>query len=121
MPHLHVEYTPNLAALEPQKLLLRLNHALVATGQFAHEADIKARATAVEVFQVGTMPAERGFIYARLAILSGRPEQVKKTLSDALLEVLKGAAPWPPGLDVQFGVDIVDMDRASYGKARIGG
>lgn len=121
MPHLHLEYTPNLPDLEPQKLLLRLNHALLATGQFANEADIKARARALDAYLVGTTPAERGFIYARLAILSGRSESVKKTLSDAILEVLKGAAQWPQGLDVQFGVDIVDMDRASYGKARIGG
>lgn len=120
MPHLHVEYTANLAELEPRKLLLRLNHALMATGQFASEADIKARASALEVYQVGTAPAERAFVYARLAILSGRPDAVKKALSDALLEVLQGAAAWPPGLDVQFGVEIVDMDRPSYGKARLG-
>jgi 5-carboxymethyl-2-hydroxymuconate isomerase len=121
MPHLHLEYTRNLPLPEPETLLLRLNHALMASGQIASESDIKSRAVEVQAFRVGTAPGERGFLFLKLALLSGRSDAVKKQLSDALLEVLKQAADWPKGVDVQFGVEIVDMQRESYGKHRVSG
>jgi len=120
MPHLHLEYTHNLPDIDPDKLLLRLNHALVGTGQFANEVDIKARAIKVEAFRVGTGPGERGFVFVKLAILSGRSAELKKQLSDSLLAVLGEACAWPAEVDVQLGVEIADMDRDSYGKQRIG-
>lgn len=120
MPHLHLEYTHNLPDIDPDKLLLRLNHALVGTGQFANEADIKARAVKVEAFRVGTAPGERAFMFVKLAILGGRSAEVKKQLSDSLLAVLGEASDWPAGLDVQLGVEIADMDRESYTKQRFG-
>jgi 5-carboxymethyl-2-hydroxymuconate isomerase len=121
MPHLHLEYTRNLPLAEPETLLLRLNHALMATGQFANEVDIKSRATELQTFRVGTAPGERGFLYVKLALLSGRSPEIKKQLSDALIDVLKQAATWPKGVNVQFGVEIVDMQRESYGKERLQG
>jgi 5-carboxymethyl-2-hydroxymuconate isomerase len=121
MPHLHVEYTRNLPITEVETLLLRLNHALMATGHFANEADIKSRAVEVQTFRIGTAPGTRGFLYAKLALLAGRSPEAKKQVSDALLEVLKQAAAWPPGSDIQFGVEIVDMQRESYGKERFQG
>ena len=54
MPHLHLEYTANLTQLDTDKALLRLNHALVASGQFGAELDIKSRSLKVESFRVGT-------------------------------------------------------------------
>lgn len=121
MPHLHLEYTRNLPVTELDTLLLRLNHALMATGQVANEADIKSRAVEVQSFRVGTAPGERGFVYAKLSLLAGRSPEVKKQMSDALIEVLKQAAVWPANIDVQFGVEVVDMQRESYGKERLQG
>jgi hypothetical protein len=54
MPHLHLEYTANLTGLAVEKILLRLNNVLMASGQFGSEFDIKSRAIKVERFQVGT-------------------------------------------------------------------
>jgi 5-carboxymethyl-2-hydroxymuconate isomerase len=118
MPHLHVEYTRNLTELEPEKLLLKLNHALMATGQFANEADLKARAVQLDHFRVGIGLGERAFVYARLAILGGRSAGVKHKLSADLLTALREGVKLPAEVDVQFGVDIVDMDREAYGKWR---
>lgn len=42
MPHLHMEYTANLPQLNADVALIRLNNALVGSGQFAAEFDIKA-------------------------------------------------------------------------------
>lgn len=71
MPHLHMEYTANLPQLDVDKALLRLNHGLVASGQFADEFDIKSRAVKVESFRVGTGLGERAFVHVKLALLSG--------------------------------------------------
>ena len=120
MPHLHLEYTANLTQLDTDKALLRLNHALVASGQFGAEFDIKSRAVTVERFRVGTGLGERGFVAVRLALLSGRSPQVKKQLSESLLAVLQDLGPWPEGVQVQLSVELLDIDRDSYSKIAIG-
>ncbi|MFQ6572557.1 5-carboxymethyl-2-hydroxymuconate Delta-isomerase [Pseudomonas sp. UM16] len=116
MPHLHVEYTDNLRELDVDRLLLRLNHALVASGQFADELDIKSRAVALASYRVGIAPNERAFAHAKLAILSGRSPEVKQQLSTSLLEVLKEAVPGTPGLSLQLCVEVLDIERDSYSK-----
>jgi hypothetical protein len=70
MPHLHMEYTANLTELNADVALLRLNNALVASGQFAAEFDIKSRAVKLETFRVGTGMGERGFLHVKLALRS---------------------------------------------------
>ncbi|WP_327439928.1 5-carboxymethyl-2-hydroxymuconate Delta-isomerase [Pseudomonas donghuensis] len=121
MPHLHVEYSDNLKNLEVDRLLLRLNHALVGSGQFAEELDIKSRAVALASFRVGVAPVERGFAHIKLAILSGRSAEIKRQLSASLLEVLKEALPGTPGLDIQLCVEVIDIDRDSYSKVHLPG
>ena len=121
MPHLNLEYSDNLRELNVDVLLLRLNHALVGSGQFADEADIKSRAEAFEHYRVGTAPGERAFAHVRLAILSGRSPEVKTQLSASLLDVLREAIPEQPGLDIQLCVEVLDIDRGPYAKERLPG
>ncbi len=121
MPHLHLEYSANVRSLETDKALLRLNNALVASGQFSDEVDIKSRAVAHEDFRVGIALAERAFVHVKLAMLSGRSAQIKQQLSTSLLEVLKDIVPAQPGLDIQLCVEILDIDRDSYSKVRLPG
>ena len=120
MPHLHLEYTANLTQLDTDKALLRLNHALVASGQFGAEFDIKSRSFKVESFRVGTGMNARGFVAVRLALLSGRSAQVKKQLSESLLAVVQELGPWPEEVQVQLSVELLDIDRDSYSKVAIG-
>lgn len=119
MPHLHMEYTANLPELNADVALLRFNHALVASGQFAAEFDIKSRAVKVDTFRVGTGMGERGFVYVKLALLSGRSPQIKKQLSESLLAVLQDLCEWPASVEVQLCVEILDIDRESYTKSAI--
>lgn len=114
-----VEYSDNLKNLEVDRLLLRLNNALVGSGQFAEELDIKSRAVALAGFRVGVAPAERAFAHIKLAILSGRSAEIKRQLSASLLEVLKEAVPSTPGLDIQLCVEVIDIDRDSYSKVHL--
>jgi len=121
MPHLNLEYSDNLPALNVEVLLLRLNHTLVGSGQFADEADIKSRAQAFQQYRVGIAPGERAFAHVRLAILSGRSSEVKQQLSQSLLEVLREAIPEQPGVDLQLCVEVLDIDRDPYAKLRLPG
>ena len=121
MPQLHLEYSANLRNLETDKALLRLNNALVASGQFSDEVDIKSRAVAFEDFRVGIAPVERAFVHVKLALLSGRSPQIKRQLSASLLEVLKDSVPAQAGLDLQLCVELLDIDRDSYSKVRLPG
>ena len=120
MPHLYMEYTANLPGLNADVALMRLNNALVASGQFADELDIKSRALKVETFRVGTSLGERGFVHIKLALLSGRSPEIKKQLADSLLAVLQDLCPWPAGVSVQLCVELLDIDRGPYAKALIG-
>lgn len=119
MPHLHVEYSDNLRELDADRLLLRLNHVLVGSGQFADELDIKSRAVALASYRVGTALSERAFAHIKLAMLSGRSPEVKRQLSANLLEALKEAIPGTPGLDIQLCVEVLDIDRDSYAKTHL--
>ena len=120
MPHLHLEYTANLTQLDTDKALLRLNHALVASGQFGAEFDVKSRALKIGSFRVGTGLNERGFVAGRLALLGGRSAQIKTQLSESLLAVLQDIGDWPEGVQVQLSVEVRDMDRDTYSKVAIG-
>ncbi|MBU6959712.1 5-carboxymethyl-2-hydroxymuconate Delta-isomerase [Pseudomonas sp. CVAP len=118
MPHLHMEYTANLPNLNADVALLRLNNALVASGQF-EEFDIKSRAVQVGAFRVGTELGERAFVHVKLALLSGRSPAIKKQLSESLLAVVQDLCEWPASVDVQLCVEILDIDRDSYAKTAI--
>ncbi len=119
MPHLNLDYSANLTHLNVDVLLLRLNQALVASGQFADELDIKSRAQAVTHFRVGTSPLTRGFAHVRLAIMAGRHPLVKKQLTSALLDVLRDSIGPSAEVDVQFSVELHELDPQTYVKLHL--
>ncbi|WP_394778276.1 5-carboxymethyl-2-hydroxymuconate Delta-isomerase [Undibacterium sp.] len=120
MPQLYLEYTANLSDFDAGAALGQLNNALAATGEF-EEADIKSRAQKLEHFAIGTAPAGRAFVHVRLAMLSGRSAETKRLMSDTIVQALHKTGPWPAGMEVQLTAEILDMERASYGKARVQG
>jgi len=114
MPHLTIEYSSNLGSVFTPALLRTVNHALLGTGQF-QEADIKSRTQAFDCFAVGTADEPRGFVAARLAILSGRNAKTKSGIAEALLAALESFV-IAGGMELQISVEIVDIDRDSYVK-----
>lgn len=114
MPHLTIEYSSNLATAITPAVLRTLNLALLGTGQF-EEADIKSRALGFDCVAIGTTDSPRGFVAARLAILSGRSSEIKRDVANVLLEAL-GSLITVGGLELQISVEIVDIDRDSYAK-----
>ncbi|MGH8807978.1 MAG: 5-carboxymethyl-2-hydroxymuconate Delta-isomerase [Noviherbaspirillum sp.] len=115
MPHLTLEYTNNLTDFDARRVLPALNQALAASGHF-NEIDIKSRAIALDTYQIGTAAEERAFVYVKLAILSGRSDQTKRELSNALLDLLRSSCKGITHCSLQLCVEVVDIDRSSYAK-----
>lgn len=115
MPHLTLEYTNNLNPINPDSILLALNHTLAASGHF-EEADIKSRAIALDTWRVGVSSTDHAFVHVRLAILSGRSAQVRSELSNALLRVLRASCKGLSAHPIQLCVEVQEIERASYAK-----
>lgn len=119
MPHLHIEYTDNLAGLDERGLMCELNAVVCAHPSVAEEADVKARIARLASYCIGTQPDNRGFVHVQLRWMQGRSEEAKKQVSDQMAAVLRRLVPRPEGIMVQLSVDIADMDRACYYKGRL--
>ncbi len=116
MPHLTLEFSGNLAGFDAKQTLSKLNQALVASGQF-EEVDIKSRALACDTFLVGLARDGRAFVHVKLALLNGRPAEIKQALSSALLEVLRETCSGITTCQLQLSVEILEIERALYSKA----
>ena len=120
MPHLTLDYSPNLPGFDPAAALAAINQAAVASGLF-DEADIKSRAIACAHFQVGLQPTGRAFAHLRAALLAGRSPAQRKELADRLLAALNATVDRKNGLKIQLSVETVEIDRASYAKEIVDG
>lgn len=119
MPHLHVEYSDNLADLPEQQMLTELVTSVCGHPSIIDEFDVKGRIAKTRQYVIGTVAGSRGFIHAELRLLSGRTPEAKKELSDRIGEVLRRLTPHPEGMLVQVSVEIADMDRGSYHKSKL--
>ena len=115
MPHLTLEYTSNLNKLDTERALLALNHALMASGHF-EEVDIKSRAIKLDDFLIGTTGGAHAFVHVKLALLSGRSQQTRNELSNALLRVLRVSCKGISEDRLQMSVQVEEIDRPSYAK-----
>lgn len=118
MPHLILEYTPNLSNFDSTAALGLLNQSLVETGEF-NEADIKSRTIPLTQFLIGTETTKRAFIHLKLYILSGRSAALKKQLSIQLLATLSQIFNTHKNIETQLCVEVIDIDRDSYSKVVI--
>ena len=120
MPHLVLEYSANVPdGTDPRRVLLDLHEALMASALFERK-DIKSRAVRHDVFAVADGAEDRAFVALSIAILDGRPDDVKAALSEAALEVLVRAFPkLVEGGRGAISVEIRDLHRASYRRVRI--
>src|SRR5260370_1036113 len=84
MPHLYVEYTDNLAGLPGQQLLTELNAFVCGHPSILDEADVKARLLPVSQFEIGSAPANRGFVHVQLRLLAGPPRTPPKQPAPSL-------------------------------------
>lgn len=120
MPHLTLEYSRNLNGFDPSRALAAINEAAFNSGLFG-EPDIKSRAVGIDCFQIGVLPAARGFVHLRIAMLAGRSGEERQQLAEAALAALNATVNREKGMEIQLSVETADLDRASYAKAVLHG
>lgn len=93
MPHIHLEYSKNLAEhIEMPKLLADLHTALA--DQDVDKARIKVRAFVTNDSVVGVHDYNEGsMMHVTLSVLQGRDVPLRKQYGQALHNVLKNAVP----------------------------
>ena len=118
VPHLNLEYSKNLSDFKPRLALQQLNNVLIESGHFI-EGDIQSRAIGYDDFLIGNVDEGRAFIHIKLRLLSGRSAEIKKALSDALIQSIEINN--PQALNVSIRAEIIDIDRGSYGSKNVVG
>jgi len=120
VPHLVLEYSANVPdRTDLRRVLLDLHEALLASALFERK-DLKSRAVRHEVFAVADGAEDRPFVALSIAILEGRPDEVKAALSEAALDVLVRAFPkLVAGGRGAISVEVRDLHRASYRRVRV--
>lgn len=120
MPHIIVEYTPNLTDLPFDAMLASVTRRLAESPEVQDEADLKARVLRPECFRVGLADSRRGFIHVTVRIMAGRSEQAKQDFSQRVADGMLEHMPiFPDGLAVHLSVEVVDMEWGSYRKFKL--
>lgn len=120
MPHIIVEYTPNLTDLPFDRMLTEVTRLLSESPEVGDEADLKARVIRPECFRVGLAGSQRGFIHVTVRIMAGRTEQGKQDFSRRVADGMLAHMPkFPEGMSVHLSVEVVDMEPTSYRKFKL--
>lgn len=109
MPHCIIEHSISLNGADLVPIVF---DAALASGLFAENGqDIKVRALAYQHYLTGKEKSD--FVHITLRILSGRTDEQKQSLSQVVLQRLSGVSLEKCSVTVE----IVEMDRNSYGKS----
>lgn len=113
MPHCIVEFSNSLIDnVSPDEMMKTVYQATLDT-DFFEPATIKVRAASY----LYTMGMAERFIHVTAKILSGRTTEQKMELSNLILQRLQCL----PFSAVELSVDIVDMEKKTYGKGKCHG
>ena len=123
MPHLIVEHSYDIAS-EPITQLQQDIQVIMSQseGNFTIEG-CKTRSFTFGDYFVGSLNQEESsFIHITLKILSGRSQEVRKALSDKIMTYLDQFVSNQnlSSKRCDISIDICEMEKETYGKARIG-
>lgn len=116
MPHLSLELSQNLTIADEGTLLVKLNTALFASGQFKASLDIKSRIyhSSTSLIGLGGDDGEH-FVVAHLSIMAGRTDEIKADLVARVMSVLQEEIS-QTHTNVQYAVNLTELS-AVYQKA----
>ena len=117
MPHLTLEYSPNVGVdADLAGLFRRLHEVLVETGGIRLE-NCKSRAYVARDFLVGAGGGASGFVHLDVRFLEGRPPELRQSLGREMLDILmERFRSSVEALDLQVTVEVRDMQRSFYFK-----
>ena len=119
MPHCILEYSDNIIENpNSHEILGIINKKLAETKLFSLN-DIKSRILVHHDFVVGDGDSDRAFVTINLSILSGRNDEIKKKLSDTLLNCLEEYFSESLNkLKLSLTVQISELDKNTYGRLK---
>ncbi len=110
MPHIIVEYAESSIPEADLDGILRTIHASVANSELFEIGHIRTRAYPFKAYTHASH--DKPYMHIQARIKSGRDAESKKRLSGSILRAVSGLA-----LPISVvTVEIIDMDRESYGK-----
>jgi len=117
MPHLTLEYTPNLdQEIVADVLFARLHQVLAEVGGIAI-GNCKSRIVCLDGYYIATGGPRNAFVHLTIRFLEGRAIELKQKVGRASLRVLdEYFAPSSATLDLQLTVEMQDIERATYFK-----
>lgn len=116
MPHLHLETTADLPENDAIPDILEALTATLSEFESIQSASVKAYHTLRVNWAMGA-GAPAGFAHLTVAILAGRPEELRREMADALYRQLQEffAASLAEG-EVAITLEVREMDPATYRK-----
>lgn len=121
MPHCKIEYSANLIEEINFNDFFQKLHTVLTSDNLFKINDIKSRAIKFEDYFIGNDNHNKCFVAVTISILTGRTTEVKKRLSENVLEFLKDQfSDSLNKLDCNLTVRIDEIEKESYSKFNSG-
>ena len=116
MPQIRVEYSANLGTAFNARAFVGAMHDRVVEIVGSELAACKTRLVALDNWYIGDGAEDHAMIHVDLRILSGRADEQKTRLGEAVLAAAVAATDKPPHLKLQITVEVGELDRDHYHK-----
>ncbi|WP_405580741.1 5-carboxymethyl-2-hydroxymuconate Delta-isomerase [Streptomyces sp. NBC_01190] len=116
MPHITVEYSDAVTDAFDRPAFAKDLHEALVTIAGGRAAGCKTRFVRLDETYLADGSPHHAMIHAELALFAGRPPEVKRELTGAVLALLRRHTAPTPALELQFSVDFRDLDRDAYAK-----
>jgi 5-carboxymethyl-2-hydroxymuconate isomerase len=114
MPHTIVEYSASVAdAFDRPAFGKDLHEALVRIAG-GRAGGCKTRFIRLDDTWIADGSPHYAMVHAEIGLLSGRTTEVKRELNEAVLALLRQHTAPLPHLEVQFSVNLRDLERETY-------
>lgn len=117
MPQLEIEYSAKLPIAEELSKLAPDLHYIIARETGAELSSFKTRLSPLENVVIADGDDKHAMVHLDLRLLSGRSDAAKYAAGTVALAALRDRLEWlVREYEVQFSVEVRDLDRAHYHK-----
>ena len=117
MPQITLDYTNNIKSYIDYRELFHEIHSYLEKTSGIDTNNCKSRLQILDQYFIDQGQQNCAFVHLEVALLEGRPMEIKKKTGSGLLDLLqKFFEPENSNLDIQLTVEIRDMARETYFK-----
>jgi 5-carboxymethyl-2-hydroxymuconate isomerase len=116
MPHITVEYSDTVADAFDRPGFAKDLHQALVTVAGGRAQGCKTRFQRLTETYLADGSGDYAIIHVELALLAGRTPQVKRRLTEAVMESLRRHTAPTPAVELQFSVDYRDIDADAYAR-----